>query len=132
MQLFSSEALVQSSLTCGRGFARSGLATLSDLKTPLWRELFDILEHQQADFLAYESLFRSPSYKWPSDALHNWSRVWEYPYVYENLKRWLLVHNTCEPIIVADIGSGVTFFPFSIARLGCRSICSDIDPVCEI
>jgi SAM-dependent methyltransferase len=29
-----------------------------------------------------------------------------------------------------DVGSGVTFFPFANARLGCHVICVDNDPVC--
>ena len=32
---------------------------------------------------------------------------------------------------VMDLGSGVTFFPFSLARLGLRVTCTDIDPICE-
>ena len=31
---------------------------------------------------------------------------------------------------VADIGSGVTFFPFSVARLGYDVTCIDVDPIC--
>jgi len=31
---------------------------------------------------------------------------------------------------VVDIGSGVTFFPFAVARLGYEVICMDTDPVC--
>ena len=32
---------------------------------------------------------------------------------------------------VIDYGSGVTFFPFTIAKLGCYVKCFDIDPICE-
>jgi len=111
-------------------FERSGLAALSDLESPGWREVVALLETQQAEFLAKESAFRSPGYKWPRDPLHTWSRVWEYPYVYHHVKvqrsKWraeALPH-------VVDVGSGVTFFPFSAARLGYQVTCADIDPVC--
>lgn len=45
-------------------FQRSGLAALSDLETPLWRELFACLEREQDLFLAHESGFRSAEYLW--------------------------------------------------------------------
>jgi len=113
-------------------FNRSGLAALSDFQTPEWRELFSLLEHEQTTFLAQESRFRSPVYKWPRDPLHNWSRVWEYPYVYHHVKCWCSKLRREGVPRVLDVGSGVTFFPFSVARLGYHVICADIDPVCEI
>jgi 2-polyprenyl-3-methyl-5-hydroxy-6-metoxy-1,4-benzoquinol methylase len=112
-------------------FERSGLAALSDLQTPAWREVFSTLEGEQKDFLSKQHLFRSPDYKWPLDALHNWSRVWEYPYVYQHLKRYRQEHSGNLLPTVADIGSGVTFFPFSVARLGFDVVCADLDPVCR-
>lgn len=112
-------------------FDRSGVAALSDFQTPLWRELYSTLDDAQRDFLSKQDLFRSPEYIWPSDALHNWSRVWEYPYVYLHLKRYRQEHSGGELPKVADIGSGVTFFPFSVARLGYDVICADTDVVCE-
>lgn len=112
-------------------FNRSGLAVLSDLRTPEWGELFAILEKAQSSFLAHESEFRSPEYKWPRDPLHNWSRCWEYPYVYHHIRRWKAgLPNGRAPHVV-DIGSGVTFFPFAVAQMGCNVSCCDIDLVCE-
>ena len=112
-------------------FNGSGLAALSDLASPEHQDVFSILEKEQRTFLERESEFRSEEYKWPRDPLHNWSRVWEYPYVYYHLAAYFkaLPHN---PIpVVADVGSGVTFFPFSLAKLGYRVICTDIDAVCD-
>jgi SAM-dependent methyltransferase len=109
---------------------RSGLASLSDLQTPEWHELFDSLENEQSSFLEKEAQFRSPEYKWPRDALHWWSRVWEYPYIYHHLKVWRGGLATAELPSVVDVGSGVTFFPFSVAKLGCHVICTDIDYIC--
>lgn len=112
-------------------FERSGVAALSDFETAVWRELFSTMEDAQTDFLSKQHFFRSPEYKWPLDALHNWSRVWEYPYVYLHLKKYRHEHSGSELPTVADIGSGVTFFPFSVARLGFDVICADPDPVCR-
>jgi SAM-dependent methyltransferase len=111
-------------------FARSGIAARSDLETPEWRDLFSQLETEQESFLAKEQQFRSPEYQWPRDALHNWSRVWEYPYIYFHLqKQRERLGNGRRPLLV-DVGTGVTFFPFAVARLGYDLVCTDIDPTC--
>jgi len=113
-------------------FDRCGLAALSDLQTPAWRGLYTTLEQEQEAFLAQEPEFRSPNYLWPRDPLHTWSRVWEYPYVYHHLQKWRTKSKSeIVSTVVVDLGSGVTFFPFSVARLGYQVICTDIDPVCE-
>jgi len=113
-------------------FDRCGLAALSDLQTPAWQDLFTALEREQAAFLAKEFQFRSPNYPWPRAPLHTWSRVWEYPYVFHHLQTWRakLESEIISPVVV-DLGSGVTFFPFSVARLGFHVVCTDIAPVCE-
>jgi len=112
-------------------FNRSGIAGLSDLDTPEWQLLFALLEKEQSEFLAKENDFRSPDYKWPRDPLHWWSRVWEYPYVYFHLQRHRGGWDSDRLPWIVDLGSGVTFFPFSVARLGYRVTCADIDPVCS-
>lgn len=111
-------------------FDFSGLAALSDLKTPEWGELFSLLEKEQASFLIHEREFRSPEYRWPRDPLHNWSRCWEYPYAYHHLRKWRMKTPESECPHIVDVGSGVTFFPFAVARMGGMVSCTDIDPVC--
>ena len=129
---------------------------VSDLVSPPFCRLFDRLERDQEAFLAQESRFRSPGYRWPRKPLHNWSRAWEYPYVFHALESWRCAlgqegGKDCQgdgPIfaetkigtipdakigtvptlpLVADVGSGATFFSFSVARLGCRVVCTDVD-----
>jgi SAM-dependent methyltransferase len=114
-------------------FDRSGIAALDDLTAPECRELFLAMEREQAVFLTKEDSFRSPEYKWPRDPLHTWSRCWEYPYVYRALSERFgrPEHRNHEPPLLADVGSGVTFFPFVVAKLGCRVVCTDLDPICE-
>lgn len=112
---------------------RSGIASLNDLSAPECRSLFSTLESEQSAFLAHESAFRSPAYLWPRDPLHTWSRCWEYPYAYRAFatdfeKR--AAEGGTRPLL-ADVGSGVTFFPFAMAKLGCRVVCTDVDPICE-
>jgi len=74
---------------------------------------------------------RNNEYKWPRDPLHTWSRCWEYPYIYHHLSKWRKSWNDQKAPTIIDVGSGVTFFSFTIARLGCRVSCCDIDPVCK-
>lgn len=109
-------------------FDRSGIAALSDLQSKDWEAVYHLLEREQSQFLAGEDRFRSPSYKWPRDPLHTWSRVWEYPYVYHHLRQWRAGRQNGGCLSVVDLGSGVTSFPFSVARLGYHVTCVDIDP----
>lgn len=34
-------------------------------------------------------------------------------------------------VLSTDVGSGVTFFPFSLAKIGYQVVCTDIDPICK-
>jgi len=115
----------------GSRLARSGLAALSDLGTTEWRELFEVLQAEQDLFLQKESEFRSHEYKWPRDPLNNWSRRWEYPYVYHHLRQTASRASSRELFAVLDVGSGVTFFPFALAKLGMHVSCVDTDTVAE-
>ena len=112
-------------------FDRSGLASTSDLTTETWKRLFTSLEEEQAAFLEKDHLFRSKDYIWPKDALHSWSRVWEYPYVYHHLKKSRGSTLAGQQPVVVDLGSGATFFPFAVAHLGYRAVCVDTDPASE-
>jgi SAM-dependent methyltransferase len=110
-------------------FDRAGLASLDDLHTQEWRELFGELEAQQGSFLAEESRFRSKGYRWVSDSLHTCIRVWEYPFVYHHLRTWGGRAARGAPARVVDLGSGVTFFPFAVANLGYEVVAVDMDPI---
>lgn len=109
-------------------FLRSGIAALSDLKSNVWESTFADLDRQQIQFQQNEAKFRSSDYKWPRNALHNWSRVWEYPYAYLNILAALDTGILKSGSQVVDLGSGVTFFPFVVARKGLQVSCADIDP----
>ncbi len=53
--------------------------------------------------------FTSYAHKWVKDPLHQWSRQWEYPYVYNKVRK---VAEKEPELKVLDAGSGVTFFPY--------------------
>jgi len=111
-------------------FNRSGLAARSTLQTEEWEDLFGLLEREQEDFLAAEQDFRSPGYRWPRDILHFFSRIWEYPYAYYHLKELAATLGPGVQAQVVDLGSAVTFFPFSLEKLGYHVRCLDIDATC--
>ena len=109
-------------------FMKSGVARLSDLTTPEWKEIFAKLEIDQARFLSLASMFLSPENELPCDPLHTWSRVWEYPYVYSNIIAWRETLSKSSPPHIVDVGSGVTFLPFTLAAQGFHVTCTDVDP----
>ncbi len=106
-----------------RLFDRCGPASLDDLSTETWRSIFSELAEDQKKFLSVAP--HSPDYRWPKDPLRNWSRCWEYPYVFDNICS--LVPKGSK---LLDYGSGATFFPFALARRGYSVVCVDSDPVC--
>ena len=112
-------------------FKRSGLAALSDLQNPQHQNTFFTLEGDLCAFLEKEHEFRSNEYRWPRDSLHDFSRVWEYPYVYHHLATFQKTLPQDPKPVVADVGSGVTFFPFALAKIGYQVVCTDIDPICR-
>lgn len=61
-------------------------------------------------------------YPWPVDNLHNWSRWWEYSFVWLHLKPLVGKGAT-----VLDIGPGLTFWPFFLADKGFEVTAIDVD-----
>src|SRR5687767_1408493 len=66
--------------------------------------------------------------RWVDDPLHQWSRQWEYPFAYQQIR----AHSGdgIRELRILDAGSGVTFFPsFLASRAGAARIdCCDNDP----
>ena len=101
----------------------NGFASLSDLSGSDLQAAMKELTVFQDSFLGTGP--HDPGYPWPPDALHWWSRVWEYPYVWTNLQS---LTSNGDVATILDFGSGVTAFPFFVARrLNKDVICMDID-----
>jgi SAM-dependent methyltransferase len=64
---------------------------------------------------------RLKSYPWSKDPFHQWSRQWEYPWVFKNI-----VQSPGQKIL--DAGSGITFFPDYLRSWGHDVTCLDSDP----
>lgn len=95
---------------------RSAAPTIVDYQKTLRSSLFKEMEAFSDDFLALNKENLSEyAKKWVADPFHQWSRQWEFPYVYEKV----LSHYTgsaTKKFKVMDAGSGVTFFPYYIAE----------------
>ncbi len=102
--------------------------------TIAWRglrasRLFRNMERFSKPFLAiHHGALRSYSKKWTQDPLHQWSRIWEYLFVYDRIEAWRSQVER-DQVRVLDVGSGVTFFPYYLVRQipGCRLVCCDND-----
>ena len=110
-------------------FHYSKVATMSDLRDDKWKACYSFLEKEQRDFSVITGSVNLDDYgkKWPKEALYWWSRIWEYPYVYSQLESYILNFTKKERLNVVDFGSGVTFFPFCVSKLGVDLFCIDND-----
>ena len=75
-----------------------------------------------ADALAYYAQ------RWVKNPIHNWSRRWEYMYVYERIAAFAEARPG-EALTLLDAGSGLTFFPHYVASRhpGVSIACGDSD-----
>lgn len=91
------------------------------------------LEMFSREFLGKNSDILKPyAKKWASDPLHQWSRIWEYPFVTDAITKYLSQNNARE-LHVLDAGSGITFFPYFLKdRFSTLDvICLDYDPLLQ-
>ncbi len=100
---------------------RNGYARLTDLDTAEWADWLGRLSHSQRRFLQATGL-RTDDWHlgWPADALHQFNRQWEYPYVARALGQ-------TDGKRILDAGAGFTFFPFFLAEAGYEVTCVDLD-----
>lgn len=99
------------------GLQRNGYAAIADLDTAELREMLSQMENFQLDFIAKTASIWTESFPFTGDSLYTWSRQWEYPYHLANLG--------ISQGRILDAGSGITFFPFFLARQGFTVYCCD-------
>jgi len=88
-----------------------GVPTQADVDTVVRGATFQRMASANSTFLsAHEEALEYYRRIWVSDPLNNWSRRWEYPYIYESLRDHITGSAT-----VLDAGAGTTFFPFFVA-----------------
>jgi len=93
---------------------KNGLVNINDYQNLTNSEVYSFLEKGSEDFVR-KHLDDLTEYdrKWVANSFKQWSRKYEYTYVFESIKKKL------EPEVpnqskfnVLDAGSGITFFPF--------------------
>jgi ubiquinone/menaquinone biosynthesis C-methylase UbiE len=109
-------------------FDTTGFASLDDIESDRWKAIFPHLEKVQQEFTRLQ--FHGVNYRWPREPLYNFIRVWEYPFVYQQFAA-LSSTPAKGAKTVADLGSGATFFPFAVARLGFDVRAIDTDEAAE-
>jgi ubiquinone/menaquinone biosynthesis C-methylase UbiE len=107
-------------------YEKNSFSSLDDLNYEEWKSSFKILSELEEEIFNYG--IHSEDYIWPRKPLRNQTRPWEYPYVYNNIKKFIPLCKTPNPSII-DLGSGFTFFPYSLNKLGGQIICVDMDPI---
>jgi SAM-dependent methyltransferase len=93
-----------------------------------FRRLFDYSRSFQSEANASDGHSRLYGAKWVDDPFLQWSRRWEYVYVLQRLEDWW--QDAPQAPLIADAGSGFTFFPFYLKKLrpDARILCIDADP----
>jgi len=79
------------------------------LETP---EFSDLESYSDVFLESHKDILLQYGRKWVFDPLHQWSRQWEYPYVFSRINQYL---QATENVRVLDAGSGLTFFPFMVS-----------------
>lgn len=108
----------------------SGLPKIPDYQRLLQSELFKSMEGFSGGFLQSQSEhLKGYRGKWVADPLHQWSRQWEYPFVFSKIAEYQRNAGPQSELRILDAGSGVTFFPFYLASCFNHSFvsCCDYD-----
>lgn len=103
-------------------------ADIDDCNSTEFRKNYLELEEFSNRFLqsALKFNFFPKDYPWPVDPFHNWSRIWEYPFVWKQIKDIKGVERNF--LRIADLGSGLTFFPWFLASKGNKIYALDNSP----
>jgi len=91
-----------------------GIPSIRDYDAVLESDLFKAMEQYSNRFLLDNKIvLKKYARKWVADPLHQWSRQWEYPFVYGKVQQ-MAKH---EPQLrILDAGSGLTFFSYFLSE----------------
>ena len=111
----------------------SGIPLIKDYDRLLGTGLFKGMEEYSGRFLSKnDGVLENYGRKWTRDPLHQWSRQWEYPYVFSKINDY--IHSSARarggtPTRILDAGSGATFFPYYLAAnmQDAQVVCIDQD-----
>ena len=106
-------------------FVSGGFIRKNFHESRAWQAAYERVAKVSSQFVSLAWRNGVGRYTWPIDPLSNWSRVWEYPFVTEQLRR-----QGCDGkgLSLFDVGAAVTFFPYYLIRRGFKVTNSDFDP----
>jgi SAM-dependent methyltransferase len=102
-------------------FARNAYARMRDLDSPRLEHELREMEAFIAKFIVRTRPLFTDQLAYTGDRLDNWSRRWEFPYCWWNLRQGPMER-------VLDAGSGFSFFSYLLAGAGASVSAADIDP----
>lgn len=108
-----------------------GIPRLDGYRSLLESEAFRRMESFSDSFLKrHRGTLAGYGRRWVPDPLHQWSRQWEYPFVYEAVGD---AAAGGKELRILDAGSGITFFPWYLGSElpGARVTCCDRDASLE-
>lgn len=89
-----------------------GIPTIDAYRELLKSNLFRSMETFSSQFLKKNKIvLKEYRRKWVVDPLHQWSRQYEYPFVYFHVRDYINNQQKSD-LKILDAGSGVTFFPY--------------------
>ena len=106
-----------------------GFPSIESYNKLLESSLFLSMELFSNQFLAQnKSALKIYSKKWVPDPFHQWSRQYEYPFVYYYVLDYINNRQKSD-IKILDAGSGMTFFPYYLASIApnIQIFCCDYD-----
>jgi ubiquinone/menaquinone biosynthesis C-methylase UbiE len=106
----------------------SSIPSINDYEEFMSSDLFQIMERFSNNFIENNAkVLRHYAHKWVKDPFHQWSRQWEYAFVYSRVLNSIIANRAIMNIL--DAGSGITFFPYFLkSKLDpINMICCDID-----
>jgi SAM-dependent methyltransferase len=108
----------------------SGIPDVANYKLALNSPEYLAMQAFSNKFLAQnQSQLHRYKHKWVSDPLHQWSRQWEYPYVFNHIRKHAEESSDTRPYKILDAGCGMTFFPFFLTETleNSATTCCDYD-----
>ncbi len=105
---------------------KDGIPDQADYQALIKSSLFQEMSHYSEQFIENQSeILKGYSRKWNANPLYQWSRQWEYPYVFQQI---IQLAQSGKQLKVLDAGSGVTFFPWYLQQqLDVSVSCCDYD-----
>lgn len=96
---------------------KPAIISIDNYKEVVQSKIFIEMELFSNSFLIKnQSILKEYSKKWVSDPFHQWSRQYEYPFVYYHIHDYVDKQEG-KKIGILDAASGITFFPYYLSNL---------------